>query len=660
MSKIPGTKKLNKFSKEVRGSFGRFKTDNSYQIHYLSTNVPVEEVDGLSTASELFNTEKIEFDELIQRDIDHSRVRKIANDYLSKGHGRVIFFPPLLACVLLLDDEGNLIKQYSEITQSELEDEEVGPVLRTTWNEDGFQLDLPEADADSSDRKLNWKGGDRYFYDFAAMLRLNPKRAKLVVLDGQHRLEAIRLLRKNPEQQSILEGLELPICIIWAPEALATQAPDESMAKDFRELFVRVNSEPRKVSGHFIILLRDDSYSAMAVRSLADYWKKLDNDGWSRLHLLEWNTREDERVDVRTRDFSITTVSIIDRVLEDHLFSQGTAPSLLQLEDHAEAFGEADPDFSWDGLTDRTQNPKVDEIVKRCIEERLTPALDIILRTPSPYERLESSLGQAYEKLQKKTDDNNGSFLGLKKSLNSYIYKEDEIFEESARAAYVDFKGWLMLDAADRLYFFSVFQQGLLRFWLNMAILLKPYNVDASLAATAAVAGLEKLVFSTKDRYLNSDNKYTRRTLWRNENVNFTSAWAKNAWSDLIGTSVLRQAVRTAIIAAIADFKPLAEEAKSELDQVLKDVGTQYAQRYCERLLEELKKETKLALSDFFNEELVSQLRAQKGSAKLEDRQAFEKTVKQKAEERFRDSINELAEKLQVKTESLLRNVDAN
>ena len=659
MAKIPGTKKLVKFSKEVRGSFGRFKTDHSYQIHSLSTNIPVEDIDSLSTASELFNTEKIEFDELIQRDIDHSRVQKIANDYLSKGHGRVIFFPPLLACVLLLDDDGNLIKQYSEITEDELNDAEVGQVLRTTWDVDGFQLDLPEADSESSDRKLDWKGSERYFYDFAAMLRLNPKRAKLVVLDGQHRLEAIRLLRKNPEQQSILADLEVPVCIIWAPEALAVQKNDESMAKDFRELFVRVNSEPRKVSGHFIILLKDDSYSAMAVRSLADCWKRLVEDGWSRLHLLEWNTREDERVDVRTREFSISTVSIIGKVLDEHLFSPGIAPSLLELENRATEFHEIDPDFSWDGLTDKTYNSRVDELLKLSIETALTPALDILLRTPTPYARLESSLGNAFAKLQEKTDQNNGSFLGLKRVLSSYIYKEDEIFEKSVRGAYADFKEWLTLDPDDRIYFFSVFQQGLLRFWLSIAVLLKSYEADASLAATATVSGLEKLVFSTKERYLNSDNKYTRRTLWRNENVNFASGWAKNAWSDLIGMSVLRQSVRLAIIDAVEQVKPLDPEQKADLERTLEEAGNQHAQRYCARLLEELIKETKQTLTDFFDEDRASQLRALKGSAKESERREFDAAVNQKAKARFREAVEELAEKLKIKTENLLRNVDA-
>jgi len=553
MSKIPGVKKLAKFTKEVRGSFGRFKTDHSYQIYYLSTSVPISDVNELSTAAELFSSEKIEFEELIQRDIDHSRVQKIANDYLSKGQGRVVFFPPLLACVVLVDEDGSLQKQYSKIEPESFEDPDLGPVLRTTWDQDGFQLDLPKADSESSDRKIEWQGSNQYFHDFAATLRLNPKRAKLVVLDGQHRLEAIRLLQKNPEQQKIIAGIEIPICVIWAPEATASDTNKENMMQDFRELFVRVNSEPRKVSGHFIILLKDDSYSAMTLRRLADYWKLVEEPNkWSRLHLLEWNTREDERVDVRTRDFSVTTVSIVAKVLEEHVFSAGVAPDLLNLDQSSAVFESLDPAFSWDGIVDRTQKSKIDDVVKKHIDQYVVKALDTLFRASSPYAKLETALGASFQKLQEKVSENNSSFIGLKSLLKSYIYREEEMFEESARSAYVDFKSWIQIDPNDRVYFLSVFQQALLRFWISISAVLKPFGISADASALIAVAALEKMVFVQTERFLSAERKFTRRTLWRNENVNFTASWAKTAWADLVGTSLLNSVVRSQIVKLLA------------------------------------------------------------------------------------------------------------
>jgi hypothetical protein len=660
MPKIPGVKKLVKFTKEVRGSFGRFKTDHSHQIYFLSTSVPVEQVGELSTASEIFSSEKIKFDELIQRDIDYRRVQKIANDYLSKGEGRVVFFPPLLACVVLVEDDGVLKKQYSKIEPELIDDPELGSMLRTTWDVDGFQLDLPEADSESSERKIEWEGGTKHFHEFAATLRLNPKRAKLVVLDGQHRVEAIRLLQKNVEQQQIIAGIEIPICVIWAPAAVIEDGNNENMARDFRELFVRVNSEPRKVSGHFITLLKDDSYSAMALRQLADRWKALDEPGkWSRLHLLEWNTREDERVDVRTRDFSITTVSIVARVLEEHLFTAGVAPELLNLEQSSANFEGIDPEFSWDGVVDSTQTLAIDNVVKEHIEKYLVSALNTLFRKPSPYAKLETSLGEAFGKLQAKVAENNSSFIGLKALLKSHIYREEEMFEESARAAYVDFKSWIKTDPNDRIYFYSVFQQALLRFWIRLSAVLKPYGVAADASASIAVSALEKLVFVEKARYLGAERRYTRRTLWRNENVNFSAAWAKSAWSDLVGTSLLHKDVRNEVLKVLATQYKVQPDDIKDADEQLGYLGYSFAAPYSAKLFDELVKETRQALQDFFGEEKAAQLRALKASGKDADKKDFESQIKKKAEARYEEALKELADQLKIKTADLLLNADA-
>lgn len=527
--------------------------------------------------------------------------------------------------------------------------------IRTTWEKDGFQIDLPLADAESSERSINWQGEKRYIYEFATSLRLNPRRAKLVVLDGQHRLEALRLLKKNPDQQAIVSGLEVPVCIVWAPEATGERSEGENITQDFRELFVRVNSEPRKVSGHFITLLKDDSYSAMAVRRLADRWKAIEQPGlWSRLHLLEWNTREDERADVRTRDFSITTVSIIAKVLDDHLFSAGAAPEVLRLDQSASKFEEIDADFAWDGLVDKTQKTKVDTLVKEHIDNILIPALDTLLRTPTPYARLEMALGQAFNKLHEKVLENNSSFMSMKAVLAAYIYREDEIFEESTLGAYVDFKRWVNTDPNDKIYFLAVFQQALLRFWLKISAVLRPFGLDARICSSLAVSALEKLVFSQADRYLGADRKYTRRTLWRNENVNYGSAWAKTAWADLIGASLLRAEVRSEVIGGMKNHINITTTQESEIESSLSALGRRYVTDYGTRLHEELTKETKQSLVDFFGDEKAAQLQALKNSPNASDRKEFENAIRKRAEARTKDALDELANQLKVTTESLL------
>jgi hypothetical protein len=375
--------------------------------------------------------------------------------------------------------------------------------------------------------------------------------------------------------------------------------------------------------------------------------------------LLEWNTREDERVDVRTRDFSITTVSIVAKVLDEHLFSAGIAPDMLNLEQSSPKFEAIDPSFSWDGIVDNTQMSAVDDVVKDHIETYIVSALDTLFRLPSPYAKLQASLGHAFGRLQAKVAENNSSFIGLKSLLKSYIYREEEMFEESARAAYVDFKSWIEIDPNDRVYFYSVFQQALLRFWIRLAAVLKPYGVAADASAVIAVSALEKLVFLEEARFLGAERRYTRRTLWRNETVNFTAGWAKTAWSDLVGTSLLHKAVRTGIINLLAAKHGVQPSELNDADEKLVQLGYIFAGRYGARLSEELVKETRQALQDFFGEEKAAQLRALKASDKDTDRKEFEATIQKKVAVRYEEALKELADQLRVRTSDLLLNADA-
>ncbi|MDV6731373.1 hypothetical protein FA546_23495, partial [Pseudomonas aeruginosa] len=420
MALVPGSKKKNVFVENLTGSYGRFKTDDSYRLDFLMTSIPVKSINALATASEIFPIEEIDFDALIQRSIDSKRVQKIASEYLEQGSGRVIFFPPLLACVVLLDESNAIKDKYDEIFIEHPDGED--PLL-ITWDGDGFQLELPITDSKTSDRTAEFDGKKYHYYEYAASLKLNPSRAKLVVLDGQHRLEAIRLLWNSQEKRSTLSSIEIPICVVWSPSADDKSPGAESMRRDFRELFVRVNHEAKTVSGHFITLLKDSSYSAIAIRKLADYWKGITSPGnWNRLHLLEWNEREDNKIDQRSRAFSITTISIISRFLEDHLFKEGQAAKILELDKIEDDLSAIDPEFSWENISDSTYSAQVDALVTQQICDLLIPALDILLRKSRPYQKLENQVTGAFEKLQQKIDENNHLFSSLKTNyLGKYL-----------------------------------------------------------------------------------------------------------------------------------------------------------------------------------------------------------------------------------------------
>jgi hypothetical protein len=651
MSKIPGRRPLNKFDRTYRGSFGRFQTNNSSPLNYLLTSLRVSDIRELSTASEVFDLDTIPFDELIQRDIDQARVRRIANEYLRGGRNRAVFFPPLIACVALLDGESDgsrLKNQYESVTEERQDDE-----LITTFDLDGFQLKLHAAESTYSDRRISWNGESVSFFDYAAELSLNSRRTKLVVLDGQHRLEALRSLDHTIENKQVISSIELPICIVWPPKA-QVGANNESIITEFRDLFVTINTEPQRVSGHFILLLRDTSYTAMVVRELADNWKGDKAGGWSRLHLLEWNTREDERVDQRTRSFSITTISIVARVLRAHLFEHtGLAATLLDLNSRHRDLHAAQPDFDAHSLDDDTQAPAIDGIVRDQIRRRLLPALNTLLREFRPYKTQEAHLGAAFERMKQEMDQLNPACTSLHNYLARFIYSPAEMFDSVAPGAYADFRAWAAVPELDQIYFLSVFQQAFLRFWLRIAYALSevcPVEETALCAVKALEAFAAKVPSANHTLYLSSEQPYCGRVLWKNESVNFSPEWARTAWVNALLATLLRGNVRAAALEKIPTAR-LTQDAKERLDQRLQDIGLAAAREYAERLWEETLRETRNNLGDHFGEIRAGQLR----EIKQTNLKEFEQAVSAKAQDRYQVAVALFANRLDRRTEELTR-----
>ncbi|WP_135005517.1 MULTISPECIES: hypothetical protein, partial [Pseudomonas syringae group] len=96
------------FKKE--GAFGVFKTNGSVPIEYFMTSFKVDDLTFLSYAKDV-NTD-LNFDYLIQRDIDEDRARAEISQYLAAKEGEaqkeIVFLPPLLVAVVGVDQNNRL------------------------------------------------------------------------------------------------------------------------------------------------------------------------------------------------------------------------------------------------------------------------------------------------------------------------------------------------------------------------------------------------------------------------------------------------------------------------------------------------------------------------------------------------------------------------
>jgi len=642
-----GPKILNKdpFTQTLRGTFGRFKTTSSHDVHYLLTSIPIDELSELSTASALFAKDAIKFDALIQRDIDQTRVVKIANEYLVGSANKIVFFPPLLACIVLIDASGGMQRRYEEYTEN-VDTTSGSPILQGVWDKDGFELSLALGTKLDADRKLTLKSGTEEWFHDAGQIRLNPKRAKLVVLDGQHRLEALRLVKNGPHQ-AILQGVEVPVCLIFMPNAVTGSSED--MIEDYRELFVRVNEEAKRVSGHFLILLQDDSFTAIAIRALAEAWRLDTTQGFSLLHLLEWNQRIEEQTRKRTRPFSITTIGIIHDTLLEHLFKAQLASTVLRLDDVSTEFQAVDASFNFADLGDQTDGHGIDAIVSKQIGTHVVPALSKLFLTPTPYVRLQESVRTAFERLKKEISDHNASFASLEEYFQRFKYSEEEVVENPVKTVLKEFMSWIEVSEKDQIYFLHAFQQGLIRTWIRLSGIFSAFGITPTDAATATVAGLEALALVQTKEYLAPSRKYGQRVLWKNERVNFGPVWTRDAWFNILVASFLKKNVASAALKSIAISPDDVEKIATEISKQ----ATKAASDYCDRLRRELTRDTKSNLSELLSQEKYLALQALQGG-NAEAKKKYDKEIESLVEERFGQAAEELSNALEINASALI------
>lgn len=115
MAKNPKSKPSGIFDQKIDGVLGAFATTESYKVQYLLASLKLPRANScLEIASEAFPFSTIDFEEMVQRDVDYNRVNRIVNDYLLKGSGRVLFFPPLIVAVVATE-QGTPINLYSKV-----------------------------------------------------------------------------------------------------------------------------------------------------------------------------------------------------------------------------------------------------------------------------------------------------------------------------------------------------------------------------------------------------------------------------------------------------------------------------------------------------------------------------------------------------------------
>ncbi|MFC8275118.1 hypothetical protein ACFUJR_21760 [Streptomyces sp. NPDC057271] len=299
------------FRDYVQGTWGSFDTPAG-RVDYIMTkarlggdaNTPERQLTkNLAPVREVMDAGDLDFNQLLQRDLDDHRVAVNLIPYLLKPQTTgPAFFPPIVAVLLPFQN-----KRPTSF-----------PVLGDVTSISADEAHWQEQRAGNAFQVHRLLGGDGQPHGAnVGKFWWNRTESSLVVLDGQHRAMALlaiertltnswgdtsavkyrsfyehqvrRVLEQHGAGEPDLSKVEVPVTVCWFPEQTGDGSRPHEAA---RKLFVDVNKEARPPSESRIILLSDAELSNVLTRSMLSELRSRNDDSYLPLYAVEYDNPE--------------------------------------------------------------------------------------------------------------------------------------------------------------------------------------------------------------------------------------------------------------------------------------------------------------------------------------------------------------------------------
>jgi DNA-binding MarR family transcriptional regulator len=523
------------------GSFGRFYSGQSFPIEYIVTTFAAAELSELTFARDI-RPDKIDFELLMQRDIDEERVRLEMEPYLNPSFKQItvaeiktrsVFFPPLLAAIV--PTKGKVMEAYYTDEQGDIALQPTGKeyiirewpgLFKLTY----FSSNTPHAyhlPLKMLDDTVTEIGVQREPVKMEIRLaKGNQYGAKLIIIDGQHRLFTLKqVYEKNPE---LLEQLGVPVCILFAPNATVQKNREYSpyrvptVPEVFRNLFVDVNNTAKQVGGHFNILLSDNSISNLACRKFCDWILK--HQGVEGLAVIEWNTKAKKESCKITRPYSLTSIGIIDKALEESI---GNRKSLLkyllnldEVNEELYPLGEDEeaifdyPTVQWNKFSLTQKN-----ILEKQVRKYLIPCLEMIFFSTYEFSRAFNVFNSELGKLKELAASDQPEAFEARQVINQivdYIPIGDGKVFESVRLIQRDFELAVKREREQQvspIIQYALFQRAIFETWAQLLEVTRIFNVDPR-GVTGGLVRLLDLALQDQGQFFQFDRLYMQHTVF--------------------------------------------------------------------------------------------------------------------------------------------------
>ncbi|WP_133180944.1 DNA sulfur modification protein DndB [Shewanella decolorationis] len=503
------------FELKRTGTFGSFSAAGSFPVNYVLASFDVEDLKYLTFARELVN-DKLDFEMMMQRDIDEDRAIRDLAEYLYPSNknvdelkSNIVFFPPIL--VAILDVRNEKVSPFYP-KQNVIEN---GGFIKANWG-DLFQIKGFQSNTQKHATKL----GEYLIQKSPVEIGLNIESngSRLVVIDGQHRLYAIKEMLKSNKKE-LLNELHLPVCIVFPPHSTDEYSEQKvpSSTEVFRHLFVDVNATMEQVGGHFTILLKDNNVSSVVIRKLCDMIINEPEEGRVKLSAIEWNTKSKKDSTILTKKYSVTSIGIIDKALSETI--GGSQRALKHVLDGNE-------DIDWEAF-DLSKRTEFEEIIKETLVNRLYEFISGIDVFNVGFDIHSSLMRNMHEKMSGRDKMAPKYKIVYKAILNaSPVHEDDEGIVDDIYSKFVFESQQERKKSNARLINYALFQRALFEVWYSLLTKLRNYY-SAKDITKLAVWIINKALDGELDLFSLANN-FCQYNIWQDGRIKGTEGTRKN------------------------------------------------------------------------------------------------------------------------------------
>lgn len=660
---------------EQFGCFGLYACADNLPIEFISTTLQIDELSKLSYAKDVRTD--LDFELLIQRDIDEKRAVEEISKYISpengSGYGSIenngVFLPPLVAAIVNTNDGKTLSNCYPNVTLS-LDEDTYGKKLIREWDglfkvtmfeqEKGVNFEFTHQ-GDKNAMEIDTKNVHIEF----SLGHENEKGARLVVIDGQHRLYALNYLRHHSEHKDKIKNLIIPICILYSSNSTEEQVKEKapSIPDVLRKLFIDVNNNAKTVSGHFKILLADDDVGKIACSSLCSSLLNTDFLQGKSLSLIEWNTKTDKESKTISKPYTLSSIGVIYDSLSD-LFKTKNGKQVLKyvlnIEEIAEQLdfgldGDGEPkpqsaDFPW---RDIPYNNKDD--IREQVRKYLTPCIQHIFFNTKFYsdfiELFFKTRKNSLESLLKERSTKSLTAETVLEHLDQFTELDDKASQQLFSSFIDDFMSEAQKILPD-IVRTNVFQKGVLTAWFTLVSKLIEFNLRpldiTKLFSSLIEEGIEKNLFENT-----INNLYIQDSIYDGIKIK-PSKESRNQISRLIISSLGNASVVNKIIVKLQKLDEGCDfgKIKPALQKLGEDNGTYFANSLHSTRIKEFTKgyrsNTELGAIEIqelikFEDEKTQTIKAKRTDSQVKVSSLFDDKIKHHINVDFKLAIDQLS-----------------